>query len=218
MRAITSRRRFLAGASAAPLLGRAASGQQKAPEKKVILMLGPPGSGKTTQADNLKRKYGIPSYSMASILKRESGWVKDQYKKSLGVPIATGDIIGDELASQLVEKYITRKEAQNGFILDGYPRNLRQAEYLDATLERLGLPRPMVVHLAVPDAVAVERMRNRNQKQDSPEIIAQRMADYHAEAKFLTGRYKDRLRTVDGTPSRKEVWLQVDGAVRELGP
>jgi adenylate kinase len=218
MRAHISRRLFFAAVSVVSLLGHEMFGQQKVPDKKVILMLGPPGSGKSTQADNLKRKYRIPSYSMASILGKETGWVKDQYKKSLGLPMATGDIIGDELANQLVEKYITQKEARNGFILDGYPRTIKQAEYLDATLGRLGLPRPVVIHLTVPDAVAVQRMRDRNQKQDKPEMIEQRMADYHAEAKFLTGHYGDRLRAVDGTPSKDKVWLQVDAAMREFGP
>jgi len=183
--------------------------------KLVILILGPPGGGKTTQSKNLSRKYKIPSYSMSWILNQESGWVKNQYKKSLSLPMATGDFVNDELANQLVSKHITTKKARNGFILDGYPRSLKQAQYLETTLRELGLPQPIVIDLKVPEAMAAERLRKRGKKQDKPEIIEMRMADYRIEADFIHEHYKSVLRAVDGTPSASQVWPAVQKAVEQ---
>jgi len=193
-------------------------GQNTPPAKKiVVLLLGAPGSGKTTQAKNLSRKYKIPSYSMATILKKEAGWVKTKFKKNMSVLTATGDFLNDELANQLVEKYIITKKARNGFIMDGYPRSLKQALYFENTLKQLGLPAPVVVHLNVPDQIARERLAKRGQKQDKPEIIDQRFADYHAEAKFLVGHYQGRIHTIDGTASIPQVWQSIEEAMARAG-
>ncbi len=209
------RRRFLGGI-AALLAGPGLRGAPKgAPQKLVILMLGAPGSGKTTQAGRLSRKYKIPALSMATILNKESGWVKDRYKKSLRLPMATGDVIGDELANQLVEKHIRTKKARNGFILDGYPRTGKQAEYFERTLAELGLPEPIVLHLDIPEKVAVQRLLGRGKRQDKPERVEARMAEYRAEAEFLLKHYAGRIRRIDGTGTRDQVWRRVERAVEE---
>jgi adenylate kinase len=187
---------------------------QQNQQKIVFLMLGPPGVGKTTQAQNLSRKFRIPSYSLATILNKESGWVKNQYKKSLSLPMSTGDFVSDELANQLIEKHITTKKAQNGFILDGYPRSLQQAKYFETTLKNLGLPSPVIIHLTVPDNVAVERLVKRGKKQDKPEIIEARMQDYRAEAKVILEYYKGRVKVVDGVPSQGQVWSAIQKAIQ----
>ena len=212
----TTRRGLLGVVAAAVLLPGAAVAAKPAPQKLVILMLGAPGSGKTTQAERLSRKYKIPAFSMATIFRKESGWVKDRYKKSLRLPMATGDVLGDELANQLVEKHIRTKKAQNGFILDGYPRTAKQAEYFERTLSELGLPEPIVIHLDVPEEVAARRLLDRGKRQDKPEMIEARMAEYRAEAEFLMRHYRGRVRRVDGAGSRDEVWRRVQQAVEEF--
>lgn len=208
----TLRRAFLASAAMALALPALILAQGN-PQKIVVLMLGGPGSGKTTQASNLSGKYKVPSYSMATIFKKESGWVKDKYKKRLGVPMATGDVLSDEISNQLVEKYITQKKAQNGFILDGYPRNATQAKYFDDTLKVLGLPAPVIIHLSIPEDVARQRLGTRGGKQDKPEMIDQRMAEYREEKDFLIGHYKGRLHNIDGTPSKGAVWSAIQKAM-----
>jgi adenylate kinase len=206
-----TRRAF--AAAAAGVAGIRVARGAGAREKVVILLLGAPGSGKTTQAKNLSRKYNVPALSMSDILKKESGWVKTELKKNLGAHLASGDLVNDEMANSLVEKYISKGKALDGFILDGYPKTARQAEYLEATLLRRGLPEPLVLHLAVPDNIAIERMERRGRADDKPEIIKGRLADYHAEEKFLLNRYRSRLRTVDGTPAEAAVWREIEKAL-----
>src|SRR4029450_7131777 len=129
-----------------PLLATAGN-----PEKPVILLLGPPGSGKTTQAKNLSRKLGIPSINMPELLKQSAGWGKAGSKKTLRAQIESGDLANDETANQLIRARLLQNAAQRGFILDGYPSTTGQAEYLAATLKERGLSTPIVMSLEVPD-------------------------------------------------------------------
>ncbi len=209
-------RRAIIVALAMSLLLPASVWGKKKKQQFVILMLGAPGSGKTTQAKNLSQKYKLPVISMSKILKKESGWVKTKLKTGLKAHLASGDLVNDEMANSLIEKYISKGKAVDGFILDGYPLTVKQAEYLEATLKERGLPLPIVIHLKVPDSVATQRMLHRQRADDKPEIIERRLADYHAEAKFILNRYGDRVRTVDGTPSRQKVWLQIVSVMKEF--
>lgn len=179
----------------------------------VILLLGPPGAGKTTQAKNLSRKYRIPAISMAEILKKAGG--KVNFNRSLKVPLASGEMINDEVANQLIQQRLSQKDTSQGFLLDGYPQTAKQAEYLEAQLKERGLPDPLVLLLEVPDAVALERMSTRGRVDDTPEISRGRLERYRLEEKLVLERYSKRVKKVDGTQKPDAVWQSIQRVMDE---
>jgi adenylate kinase len=130
----------------------------------IILLFGPPGSGKGTQGrliiDWLKR--GIPSISTGDMLRAEIA-----ARTPLGLEaqsiIATGSLVPDALVNRILTSRISQPDCASGFMLDGYPRTVEQAEYLDSVLATRSLPLPIVIHLDVPTDVLVGRMISRRQ-------------------------------------------------------
>lgn len=175
----------------APTLGAAIAMSialaQLAPPK-VILLVGPPGSGKTTQAKFLAKKYGIPTISMSDLLKQEmSSGKKDAVSKSLAAAIASGDVLDDEKAAALIRLRLLRADLGKGFILDGFPATAGQAKALDRMLQDQQLPKAVVVVLDVPDDVIRKRMIARGRADDKPEIIDRRIREFRNEASMLAG-------------------------------
>ncbi len=186
-------------------------GQAKPQAKTVLLIIGPPGSGKTTQAAKLSRKLQVPSISMADVLKKEGGGRK--VDKRLKVNLAA-DLMNDQVSNELIDKRLARKDTARGFILDGYPVTHGQAEYLEKLLKERGMPAPVVIHLNVPDAMAIDRMRGRGRSDDTPELMQRRLEEYHAQSKAVLERYRgDQLKTIDATKSIEEVWREIEKAV-----
>ena len=171
--------------------------------KRVIFMLGPPASGKTTQSQILKSELGLPAVSMAEVLRREGGG-KGGLNKNLRAQIASGDLLSDEMANSLIRKRITQKDCERGFILDGYPFTAKQAEYFEALLAELGLPRPKVIHLSITDMAAYQRTQKRGRADDSPGNAERRIVEYRREAELMLPRYPDAV-TVDATESTSAV-------------
>jgi adenylate kinase len=161
----------------------------KAPPKRIILILGPPGSGKTTQAERLKSALRLPVISLA-----ESG------------------IISDENANSLLRKRVSRKDCEHGFILDGYPVTANQAEYLDALLKELGLPHPAVIHLSITDYEVDQRLAKRGQVQDSPANTELRIVMYRKQAELLMPRYPDAI-TLDASQAPEVVAARIRKAL-----
>jgi adenylate kinase len=125
--------------------------------KTVLVMIGPPGSGKGTQARNLTQVFDIPAISTGDILRAES-----QSDTPLGrrvrALIDAGRLVGDEIMNQIVENRLSRPDCTDGFILDGYPRTVAQAQFLDRVLPKLGLPLPKVLHFELQERVLVDRL------------------------------------------------------------
>jgi adenylate kinase len=147
----------------------------KAPPKRIILILGPPGSGKTTQAERLKSALRLPVISLAG-----------------------SDKVSDEETNSLLRKRISRNDCEHGFILDGYPFTAKQAEYFDALLKELGLPRPAVIHLSITDYEVDQRLAKRGREQDSPGNTELRIVMYRKQAELLMPRYPDAI-TLDAS-------------------
>ena len=190
------------------------------PEQLNLLLFGPQGSGKGTQAKRIAAEHGIPHVSTgdmfrAAIAKRTPLGAKVE-------PIlAAGDLVPDDLTVGLIRERLAEPDAAPGFVLDGFPRNLAQAEALDALLAELGRPLTAVLELLVPDEVCVERMLKRAAEEgradDTPEGIARRLEIYHRETAPLSEHYRGegKLVEVDGAGTIDEVWGQIQKALEQ---
>ena len=130
--------------------------------QNIIVLVGPPGCGKGTQAAVLSELLNIPVISTGAILRAEceSGTVLGN---SVKATLARGELVSDDVMNQVVASWIAHPHCENGFLLDGYPRTVPQAMFLDDTLETLGMPRPTVIRIDVPGQVLVDRITGRRQ-------------------------------------------------------
>ena len=128
----------------------------------VILLFGPPGSGKGTQSPAITQLLHIPAISTGEMLRAEV-----EARTPLGLVaaevLAAGQLVGTDLVNEMLVRRITKPDCANGFLLDGYPRTVPQAEFLDDLLRKGGFPPPMVFHLETPTSVLVERLSARRQ-------------------------------------------------------
>jgi adenylate kinase len=195
-------------------LGTFLTCEMLADSRTVILLIGPPGAGKTTQARKLSRKYKIPSVSMADLLKKNAGWGKMGSKKILKAEVESGELADDQTADLLMRKRLLLNDAQRGFILDGYPARAGQADKLDALLKERGLPAPILIYLDVPDDVARARMKGRRRADDSADMIERRLAEHHREAQFILDRYSGgQIHKIDGSGNQQQVWRDIERAL-----
>ena len=139
-----------------------------------ILLLGPQGSGKGTQAKRISAEVGVPHISTGDMF-REAIAVQTDLGRRVEPILASGRLVPDELTIALIRDRLGRGDALRGFVLDGFPRNLAQAEALDRMLEEEGRGLDVVFELQVSDGVARERLLNRavleNRPDDTPEAI-----------------------------------------------
>jgi adenylate kinase len=191
--------------SVIPLVARA----QGPGKGLVIILLGPPGGGKTTQAQFLKKHYRIPFFSAAEIVRKSHG-KKSRVSRGLEPQAASGELLGDEALNQLMLQNFKKSDFTRGFILDGYPANQVQAKFFSGALRDLRLPEPAVVLLEVPDSVAQQRMSARGRADDKPATIERRLADYHHEIEAIRQSYPPgRILSVDGTKPEQEISREV---------
>lgn len=160
-----------------------------------LLIMGPQGVGKGTQAAKLAEHFGIPAISTGDIFRYN---LKNQTElgKQAQAFIDKGELVPDELTNSIVKDRLAMDDAQGGWILDGYPRNASQVEALDTMLEELGTPLDAVVALDADHDVLMERMMKRaeieGRADDAPEVIAKRLEVYAAETAPLLNIYADR--------------------------
>lgn len=181
----------------------------------VFVIIGPPGSGKSTQSKLLGKKYKIPPIDMAELVKKGIG-KRSELSEALKVALASGDLINNDAVDDLIKTRILQPDAVRGFILDGYPRTAGQAKFLDDILRQNGLPTPKVILLESPDDVVTKRMLKRHRADDKPEIIRQRLAEYREDSKFLTAWYRtENVMRVDATANIETVAAQIDGLIAD---
>lgn len=192
----------------AGLLVTAAALAQLRPAQ-TFLLIGPPGSGKSVQAGLLSKTYKVPAISMESLMQQELG-KKNPLARALAVPIASGELVSDDAANELMKTRLLRPDAGRGFILDGYPATNAQADALDGFLEEHGFPKPVVVVLDAPDSLLRERMKSRKRADDQPEIIERRLQEYRQIEKLTVERYgANSTVRVDGSGSVQAVSARI---------
>lgn len=184
-----------------------------------IVLLGPPGSGKGTQAALLQDRLDIPHISTGDLLRNAVEQQTELGRKAKSFMDA-GDLVPDDLMLGLIEERLGESDVANGFILDGYPRNLAQAEALDEVLERIGQPVDLALSVSVDEAEIVERLSNRaveeGRSDDTEDVIRNRLRVYAEKTAPVAGHYADRgqLREVDGMGSVEEVNRRLMEAIK----
>lgn len=189
-----------------------------------LILLGPPGAGKGTQAQRLVSKHGIVQLSTGDMLRAAA---------TAGTPVGLrakaimdrGELVPDEVVVAIVADRIGQPDTARGFVLDGFPRTVRQAEALDRLLAERGLELDAVIELKVDEGVLLQRIENRVREMtargealrsdDNPEVLKGRLAAYRTQTAPLVDYYagKGRLKAVDGMASIDRVTAEIDGAL-----
>src|SRR5690242_15701956 len=168
----------------------------------VVVLIGPTGSGKTTQAAFLQRRYGLPTIAADDLIKQHPEALKKYQTPGIdpGVPQSNPAL------NDLVHDRISQMDAKKGFVLDGYPATKDQADHLEAMVKEMGLPSPVIIVLEIPDKIALKRDKKRGREDDTPAQIERRLKDYHREMDFVRTYYPEaNIKTVDGTKPIAEV-------------
>ena len=173
---------------------------------KRIIFLGPPGAGKGTQAKIISELYSIPHISTGDILRAAVTEQTSLGQKAQGF-MDSGELVPDELILDLIKERLQDSDAQSGWILDGFPRNVSQAKFLDKLLAELSLRADYVVNLEVPDEVLVARLLERKRKDDNEATIRRRLEIYHQDTVPVISYYTDFgvLKAVDGNLEMEKV-------------
>jgi len=183
-----------------------------------MLLLGPPGAGKGTQALRLAAKLGIPQISTGDMLRGAVAAGTDVGEQARGY-IDRGALVPDAVVTGVAEERLSQDDAESGFVLDGFPRTVAQAEALDVLLSRMGTNLDRCVALAVDEDSLVARLLGRSaiegRSDDSEETIRTRMSVYRAQTAPLVDYYRKRgiLAEVDGIGSIEEVAKRIEEAL-----
>jgi adenylate kinase len=188
----------------------------------VLLLFGPPGSGKGTQSRLITNWLGIPAISTGDMLRSEIQ-AGTKLGESVRCIMTSGGLVGDELVNEMLAHRVSQPDCQAGFLLDGYPRTVDQAEYLDRIVCERALPKPIILHLDVPLDALVGRLTSRRQcpkcgtiynllhqppkkagicdndgnplgtrKDDQEDVVRERLRTYEAQTRPVLAHYQDR--------------------------
>ncbi|MCK5747380.1 adenylate kinase [Oricola sp.] len=192
-----------------------------------LILLGPPGAGKGTQAQRLVEKYSIPQLSTGDMLRAAVKAETEVGLKAKAVMDA-GELVSDAIVNAIVSERVDAPDCENGFILDGYPRTLHQADAVAEMLAGKGIGLDAVIELLVDDKALVGRIVKRAEeakaagqpvrKDDTPEVFDERLREYYKKTAPLTGYYyaKGMLKTVDGMDTIKGVTSQIEKILGEI--
>jgi adenylate kinase len=185
-----------------------------------LILLGPPGAGKGTQAEVLVKAYGIPQLSTGNIL-RAAIAAKTPMGLAAKEIMDRGDLVSDEIVNGIVSERLDAEDCKPGFILDGYPRTIPQAGALEQMLAEKGMGLDAVVELTADAEILIARVINRskesNRADDNPDVIRNRLSVYSEQTAPLVEFYRGKglLKTVDGMQSVDEVTAAIRRALHD---
>lgn len=168
-----------------------------------ILVTGPQGSGKTTQAELLADYLHVPMISTGELL-RELAEMPDDLDKKIKEDLAKGDLVDDEIVAEMVKKRIDRDDAVSGFVMDGYPRSRNQLELFDPNFTN-------VFYLDISDEEVEKRLLQRAREDDTPDIIHQRLALYHELTEPVLEYFKNQgvLKKINGMGNINDIQKRI---------
>lgn len=186
-----------------------------------LIFLGPPGAGKGTQAERIQIAHGLVQLSTGDMLRAAVAAGTDVGKKAEAL-MAAGDLVPDEIVVGIIGDRTQQNDCANGYILDGFPRNVAQAEALDKMLSARGEKLDAVVELGVDDSILLARIEGRAAEteggaraDDNAEALKKRLDVYHEQTAPLIGYYKNAgiLKTVNGMNDMDAVTAEIEAAL-----
>ncbi|MGZ8693447.1 MAG: adenylate kinase [Gaiellaceae bacterium] len=186
-----------------------------------VLLLGPQGAGKGTQAKRISAEYGLPHIASGEILRAEMD-AGTELGRKVTETIERGDLVSDDVMIELIRNRLEQPDTEAGVVLDGFPRTTVQAEEIDSMFAEIGRNFSVVFALQIPDEVAYERLRLRSELEgradDTDEAIKRRLDNYHRETEPLIEYYRTRgnLVPIHGKRSENEVFAEIQQALEQV--
>jgi len=187
-----------------------------------LLVLGPQGAGKGTQSARISAEYGIPHVATGDMFRALEA--NTELGRKVKAIMDRGELVPDDVTVAMIEDRLSHPDAAGGFVLDGFPRNLAQAEALDAMLGGIGRGLDAILFFDVPDSVgmerALERAETEGRSDDTPDVIAKRLDVYHEHTEPIVEHYRatGKLVPLHAERSIEEVWTEISGALEQLVP
>jgi adenylate kinase len=184
---------------------------QSVDKRYLIVLIGPTGSGKSTQTEFLKKRFGIPAIAVDDLIAANSA---ELAKHRVAGPPQLNPAIDALVAARIAALDLTK-----GVVLDGYPASRAQADHLAALAAKLNLPPPIVIQIDVPDDVTRQRAKARNRVDDTPQLIEERLKTYHREMDMIRSYYPQaNIWTVNGNKPIADVSSTIEAVLRDEIP
>lgn len=186
-----------------------------------IILFGPPGAGKGTQSQFIKEKYNLTYFSTGDILREEMA-AETEIGLKVKEIIANGNLVSDEIVVSIIRQRISNNLNSNGFLFDGFPRTVRQAEMLDEMMKGFGLKINGVFSLEVPEDILVNRMIERGKTSgradDNIDTIKRRFVEYNEKTKPVLDFYQkqDILHPMDGVGKVEDIFANLCNEINKL--